>query len=158
MSIFSFTSFAATGAAPVALGFLSEHYDFRANNWVMLALSSILFLVIYFFMEETRSSVLLSRRAELIRKETGDYRWRSRGEIEQGQTSLSKTMKTNLKRPVKMLISEPILYSFTGYVTFVWIILYLGLGGIPIGKSVVRIVRIGLIIWVPLSFWRNLWL
>jgi MFS family permease len=66
MSLFSGAALAGTGAGPLCSGFIVSHVSFR---WVYLHQVigvGCLLVVVYFFFEETRGSVLLSRKARVI--------------------------------------------------------------------------------------------
>lgn len=58
----------------------------------------ILFLAIITFMKETRGSVLLTKIAKKMRKDTGDSKYRARIEDERG--SLKSLMLVSLTRPI----------------------------------------------------------
>lgn len=104
----------ATGLGPVAFGFLSQAKGFRAVNWVLLGLAGGLSIATFFLLDETRASVLLTRRAKKLRQETGDEKYISRAEAE--RTSLVEVWRLNLRRPVSLLIREPVLIAFTTWI------------------------------------------
>ena len=104
----------ATGLGPVAFGFLSQTKGFRYVNWVLFGMAVLVAIFTYFLLDETRASVLLTRKAKRLRKETGDERYLSKAEVE--KTSLIEMWKTNLRRPVSLLCHEPVLISFTAWI------------------------------------------
>ncbi|GAA5972660.1 hypothetical protein JCM11641_002963 [Rhodosporidiobolus odoratus] len=130
MALFSFSAFGSTGLGPVCFGYLAQIKGFRAPNWVLLALSAAFSVLIYFALDETRASVLLSRKAAQLRKDTGDERYISKDDFERG--SLREMMKTSLGRPVQMLVREPVLIAMTAYISLTWGVLYLFLVAVPI--------------------------
>lgn len=65
------------------------------------SLCSILILI-PIVMEETRTSVLLTRLAKKLRKETGDIRYRARAEDE--RASLKTLIFISCTRPIRMFI------------------------------------------------------
>ncbi|GAA5900772.1 hypothetical protein JCM5296_004891 [Sporobolomyces johnsonii] len=130
MALFSYAAFGATGLGPVCFGYLSQIKGFRYVNWVLFAMSGAFTLSMFFILDETRASVLLSRKAAKLRKETGDERYMSKDDFERG--SLSEMMKTSLGRPIKMLCREPVLIAFTAWISFTWGVLYLCLVSIPL--------------------------
>ncbi|GAA5997302.1 MFS transporter [Rhodotorula paludigena] len=129
MAWFSFAAFGATGLGPVAFGYLTQIKGFRYVNWVMFAISMAFAAVLPLILDETRASVLLSRKAAKLRKETGDDRYISKDDFERG--SIREMFKTSLGRPVQMLIREPVLISMTAWIAFTWGVLYLFLVSIP---------------------------
>ena len=74
-----------------------------------------------FVLDETRASVLLSRKAAKLRKTTGDDRYQSKDEFE--RASLAEMFKTSLSRPVRMLLTEPVLLAITLWISFSWAVL-----------------------------------
>ena len=74
MGMFSFAAFGANGLGPIMFGYLAEARGFRLCFWIMFALSGLLTLAVALFQQETRESVLLSRKAKKLRKSTGDSR------------------------------------------------------------------------------------
>ncbi|GAA5839120.1 hypothetical protein JCM3766R1_002263 [Sporobolomyces carnicolor] len=130
MALFSLSATAPTGLGPVAFGFLSQAKGFRAVNWVLLGLAGGLSIATFFLLDETRASVLLTRRAKKLRQETGDEKYISRAEAE--RTSLVEVWRLNLRRPVSLLIREPVLIAFTTWIGFTWGVMYLELVSIPL--------------------------
>ncbi|GAA5922095.1 MFS transporter [Sporobolomyces koalae] len=130
MAIFSWAAFGTTGLGPVMFGYLAQTRGFRYINWIMFGLSAVFTLVLIPILHETRASVLLSRKAARLRKETGDERYVSKEEYERG--SIRQMMKTSLSRPLRMLTREPVLISFTLWISFTWGVLYLTLVSIPL--------------------------
>jgi hypothetical protein len=59
---------------------------------------------------ETYAPVLLRRRAEKLRRETGDERYMSRFCYKDGEGDVLELVVLNLKRPVIMLFTEPMWY------------------------------------------------
>ncbi|GAA5994674.1 hypothetical protein JCM5350_000375 [Sporobolomyces pararoseus] len=130
MALFSLSATAPTGLGPVAFGYLSQIKGFRTVNWVLFALASLLSISTFFLLDETRASVLLTRRAKQMRNRTGDKRFVSKAEAE--RTSLIEVWKTNLRRPVSLLCREPVLIAFTAWIGFTWGVMYLELVSIPL--------------------------
>ncbi|GAA6059611.1 hypothetical protein JCM10212_005110 [Sporobolomyces blumeae] len=130
MAWFSWAAFGSTGLGPVIFGYMAQNLGFRYISWVMFAMSAVFSISLFWILDETRASVLLSRRAARLRKETGDKRYTSRDDFERG--SLREMMRTSLARPVRMLYREPVLIAFTCWISFTWGVLYLCLVSIPI--------------------------
>ncbi|SCV68375.1 BQ2448_496 [Microbotryum intermedium] len=138
MAIFAWSAFSSfiiltkTGLGPIMFGYVEEIYDFRLIQWITMAASGAFTLALGFIVlpHETRASVLLSRKAARLRKETGGSRYQCKADVERG--SFTHMMVTALSRPVKMLASEPILISFSAYISFCWAILYIQLVSLPL--------------------------
>jgi hypothetical protein len=78
-------------------------------------------------LRETRGSVLLSRAAEKLRKETGDQRYAVKADEE--RASLRILIKNSLTRPLHLLFTEPVVLAFSAWIGMGWGVLYLLLEG-----------------------------
>ncbi|SCZ90260.1 BZ3500_MvSof-1268-A1-R1_Chr1-3g01876 [Microbotryum saponariae] len=144
MAIFAWSAFSSsgglipvsntlqTGLGPIMFGYVEENYDFRLIQWITMGASGLFTLALGCIVlpRETRASVLLSRKAARLRKETGDSKYQCKFDLERG--SFTHMMTTALSRPVKMLATEPILISFSAYIAFCWAILYIQLVSLPL--------------------------
>lgn len=136
MALFAWSAFGSTGLGPVVFGYVEQIHDFRMINWVMFAVSGAFTLALALLLKETRGSVLLSRKAARLRKETGDNRYQCKADLL--RSSFTVMMKTSLGRPIRMLCTEPVLISFTLWISFVWGVLYIFLVAIPLVFRVSR--------------------
>jgi hypothetical protein len=66
---------------------------------------------IILFTRETRGSVILSKRAKKLRKETGDERYQCRSDAE--RASLAVLLKVSMTRPLYLLGTESIVFFFS---------------------------------------------
>lgn len=103
MAIYSLAAVGATGFGPTAAGFveMNPHLQWRWIQWIHMMLVSFdppyiamltyltssslngaALILIIAIMKETRSTVMLTRLAKKMRKETGDVRYRARAEDE----------------------------------------------------------------------------
>ncbi|KAM0793367.1 hypothetical protein ACM66B_000822 [Microbotryomycetes sp. NB124-2] len=130
MALFTAAAFASTGLGPIMFGYVEQFYDFRLIQWIMFAMSGVFTIAMVFVLRETRASVLLSRKAARLRKQTGDDRYQAASDFERG--SIKQMMRTSLLRPVKMLATEPVLVAITATISFGWALLYMLLVAIPI--------------------------
>ena len=89
-----------------------------------------MFVAITFCTKETRGSVILSRRAARLRKETGDTRYQCKSDAE--RASLRVLVKVSMTRPVHLLFTEPLVASFSTWIGFCWAVLYLSLRAVPL--------------------------
>lgn len=88
--------------------FAIQYESWRWAFWIMLWLSggSLAFLI--FTLPETSALNILVRRADRLRRKTGNNDLRSLGEIEQANMQPSEIVQMTLIRPLKMTVSEPI--------------------------------------------------
>lgn len=124
MALLSFANISATGLGPVAAGWIeaNSHFEWRWIQRFNAITAALSILLIYVFMPETRMPVLLTRRAKQIRKETGDARYCSRAELE--LPSLRTLLYISCTRPLVLLLTEPVVASFSAWIGFAWGILY----------------------------------
>lgn len=74
--------------------------------------------LIVFTLRETYAPVILKKKAQRLRKETGDERWYA--PIEALQISIGKRAEGILLKPWKVLFREPMLLAITVYMSFVY--------------------------------------
>jgi MFS family permease len=91
----------------VYAGFIAQQLGWR---WVFY-LTSLLILglhwpLLYFTLSETRHSFILERKAQRLRKETGDDSYVSNDEDE--KKTMKELLKVSLSRPFVFLATEPI--------------------------------------------------
>lgn len=120
MSFFSSVTLygSALGSICAAYTATNHRLGFRWIFWLQLIINAVHFLLLCFVLKETRGSVLLSRRAAKLRRETGDDRYVSATDSE--RSSLALMIKVSLTRPFVFLITEPAVLAYSIWVSFVW--------------------------------------
>lgn len=140
MAIFSIGAFAGTGLGPAMFGYVAQTIGWRWIEWIEMIMAGATSLLVILLFRETRGSVILSKRAAKLRKETGlDYRCRA----DEERASLAVLIKTGISRPLWFLISEPIVLSLSIFVGFAWGCLYGLVEAIPLVYGNVYGWRIG---------------
>lgn len=93
---------------------------------ILVQLTGILLLVILaadvFYVEESYPPVLLSRKANKLRKLTGN--WALHSKHQENDQSFKSWVRTYLLVPMEMLI-DPICFLINLYASFVYAIIYL---------------------------------
>ncbi|GAA5861875.1 hypothetical protein JCM5353_007126, partial [Sporobolomyces roseus] len=130
MAIFSISAFGGTGLGPAVSGYIELKMGWRWIQWVQMMCAGCLAIGIIFFTRETRGSVILSKRAKRMRKETGDERYQCRSDAE--RASLAVLLKVSLTRPLYLLGTESIVFFFSLWAGFSWGCLYLLVEAIPL--------------------------
>jgi multidrug resistance protein len=87
----------------------------------------------YFFLPEVYGPFLLKKRAIRLRKETGDSRYHH--PHEEIKIDFNSIVTKHLTRPIRMLITEPMVSCIAIYASFVFSILYATLEVLPIVYS-----------------------
>ena len=84
------------------------------------------------FVPETFHPVLLARKAEAIRKRTGNPSYHSVSELARASRPLSQALRQSIYRPFQLLLLEPMCLSLCIYTAFLLGILYLFFGAFPL--------------------------
>ena len=100
MGLFALGAIFGTGFGPFWAGFVENNsrLEWRWIQYIQAIYTGAGFLVLVIFLKETRGSVILTRRAARLRKETGDNRYRARAEAE--RASIPILIKNSLARPL----------------------------------------------------------
>lgn len=98
MGVFSMCAFIGTALGPLCSGFVEDAWGWRGIEYVQLVMAGVLTVCVTLLTRETRGSVILSRRAARLRKETGDDRYQCRSDAE--RASLAILIKNSMTRPV----------------------------------------------------------
>lgn len=129
---------------PVIGGIIYQELGWRWINWTVFILAGVSFLIAL-VTPETYTPTLLKRKAEHLRKEAGDDRYRSRfcpnkdqPPIKAGSKMFWKLIGINIQRPIVMGVTEPVLIFWEVYVAIIYAILYLSFVGYPIIFSELR--------------------
>lgn len=85
--------------------------------YVQIIYNAGLIPIFWLILRETRSDVILAKRAKKLRKQTGRPIY-AKAEIE--SESVMDKLKISFKRPTKMLLTEPVVIFFTLWVSFAW--------------------------------------
>lgn len=102
------------------------------------------FLLMFFFMPETSAPNILLRRAQRLRRLTGNPMLKSQSEIDQGNASFSSIAKFQLIKPIEIMIKDPAVFFVHLYTSFCYGIyysffeafplVYIGIYGFNIGE------------------------
>lgn len=106
---------------PVIGGYLGPAVGWRWTFWTMAIASGVMTVVSILFVHESYPYVLLERKAQRLRKETGNLRLRSTLDTGRMPSSL---FVFSITRPLKMLLS-PIVFLLSLYAAIVYSYLYL---------------------------------
>ncbi|KAK6826842.1 hypothetical protein RU639_004842 [Aspergillus parasiticus] len=118
-------------AGPFTGGFIIMNHSlgWRWTAYIPGILGAAALVVMTLFLEETFQPVILTRKAEHLRRETGD--WSLHSEQEEIHLDLRSIIRDNLSLPLKMLVKEPIVLCMCIFGAFVYGLLYLFLTAYP---------------------------
>jgi len=140
----------------------NPHLGWRWTEWILTIWVFVVMAFSLFFMPELYSPVLLKRKAQRLRKETGDQRyWHPH---EEAKISPTNILTKHVSRPLKMLTTEPMVTCIAIYASFVYGLLYLTLEVFPIvflqerhwGEIVSTLPFLGLFVGVLFAMLVNL--
>ncbi|KAK7225106.1 hypothetical protein V2G26_013109 [Clonostachys chloroleuca] len=107
----------------------------RWTEYLTGILQAVILLIGVIFIDESYPPLLLVHKAQQLRHETGN--WALHAQFEEWQISFSQLARKFLIRPIQILCT-PICLLMTLYASFVYGILYMQLGAIPIIFQEVR--------------------
>ncbi|QSZ28518.1 hypothetical protein DSL72_003016 [Monilinia vaccinii-corymbosi] len=154
MASFSGAALIGTGLGPLVSSFIVQNTSWRWVFWVQAITNGLLLIAIILFFQETRGSILLSKKAQCLnewyenREQAGFFgirmptlksdekfesqriRWKVKSD--EDRESLIQMVKISLYRPFHLLFTEPVVFFFSLWVSFAWAILYMTFGAIPL--------------------------
>ncbi|KAK5121658.1 hypothetical protein LTR85_004830 [Meristemomyces frigidus] len=109
---------------------VNPHLGWRWTQYIEAIWVFVVTAMAFFLMPELYGPVLLKRKAQRLRKETGDDRyWHPH---EASKISPSNIITKHVSRPLKMFVTEPMVTCIAIYASFVYGLLYLTLEVFPI--------------------------
>lgn len=129
MTLFTAAPFLAPSMGPLIGGFINSNVNWRWTHYMLIIWAFCMLMAIFFFVPETYHPVVLKKKAQNIRKETGDERWKA--PIEKSEKSVFRTVGHSLLRPFQILAFEPMALILDLYSAILLGILYLFFGAFP---------------------------
>ncbi|GAA5828441.1 hypothetical protein JCM11251_006252 [Rhodosporidiobolus azoricus] len=118
-------------AGPVIGGFAAQEMNWRWPFLELLWISGVAFVVLFFLLPETYEDTILLRRAQRLRKLTGNPLLKAPCEIGSENKTLLGLLKENVVRAVRISIEPAILVANT-YIGIVYAVFYLWFEAFPI--------------------------
>lgn len=125
--VFSLWAMAATmgpALGPIISGFSVQAKDWRWSMWEMLWMNGPVFLSLFLLLPETSSANILLRRAQRLRKLTGNENLKSQSEIDQANLSARDITIEALWRPFQLVILDPSIAFTAVYTALIYGIFY----------------------------------
>lgn len=130
MAVFTFGPFVGPGLGPLLGGFIVAKLGFRWVYYVFLLWSVAMGVLCFIFVPETFEPVLLKKKAQRLRKTTGNMELYA--PIERQNMNIINAIVTNCTRPFEMLFFEPMLSLLCIYTGFCLAVVYLFFVAFPI--------------------------
>ncbi|KAJ9610407.1 hypothetical protein H2200_005184 [Cladophialophora chaetospira] len=115
MSLFVTLYLAGSSMGPVIAGAIYAKLGWRWISYCQVIWYGALFPVYVFFFQESRGSLILQRRAVKLQREGKAIRGPLDTDV---KVSLAKKLATSTRRPLRMLFTEPVLFVFTLWSSF----------------------------------------
>ncbi|KAL5119795.1 hypothetical protein ACEQ8H_002401 [Pleosporales sp. CAS-2024a] len=120
----------AIGGGPIAGGFISQHTTWRWCFYATTIFTAVVQCVGFLFLQETYAPKLLEWKRDRLRNETGNRELHT--EYDSPDRTLLLTVKTALKRPFKLLTTQPIVQVLALYMAYLYGLMYLMLSTFPL--------------------------
>ncbi|KAI9819636.1 MAG: hypothetical protein M1827_007086 [Pycnora praestabilis] len=130
MAVFSAAPFLGPVMGPLVGGFVLDNLGWRWEYWLQLIVTGFLWIMMVVTVPETYAPKLLLKRAQQLRKETGDISYVTEQEID--QRPLPETMRIFLFRPFQLLFGELIVILFSLYTMVLYGLLYMFFVAYPV--------------------------
>lgn len=131
MSIFCMAVFIGPFAAPFVGGFIAiSHLGWRWTMYISAIMIFSGFTLVLLFLDESYAPVILVRKAAIIRRQT--HNWGIHAKQDEVEVDFKELLRNNFMRPIKMLITEPILLLISLYISFIYGLMYALLGAYPV--------------------------
>ncbi|VEU22203.1 DEKNAAC103213 [Brettanomyces naardenensis] len=108
----------------------NPHLGWRWTEFLTGIVGSAACISVLLFEKETHHPIILLAKARDIRRRTGN--WGVHAAHEEFSPTVREIVENNLTRPLRMLFTEPILFSITLYNSFIFGMMYLFLTAYPI--------------------------
>ncbi|KAK3048833.1 hypothetical protein LTS18_012863, partial [Coniosporium uncinatum] len=128
MAIFMASTTFGPLLGPIISGYMSV-YSWRWSFWVGLIIAGVTWVPLA-FIPESYEPVLLLRKAKRLRKETGDMNIVAPRELE--DFTISDIVTKVIARPLKMIVTEPLVAFSCLYLSFVYALFYIFFQAYPI--------------------------
>ena len=131
ITVFSMMVFTGPLLAPFIGGFITESYlGWRWTEYIAAIMGFLAFGLDLLFLEESYPPVVLVGKASELRRRTRN--WGIHAKQEEIEVDFRELMSKNFSRPLRILVTEPIVLLLSIYMAFIYGLLYLFLTAYPI--------------------------
>lgn len=130
ISLYALTVFGGPFLAPFIGEFVAASYlGWRWTLYLPAILGFADACVLLFFSRETFAPFVLVEKAIVLRRQTGN--WAIHAEQEKLELDMNAVVRNYLTRPLRMLVTEPIVLLVSMYMSFIYGLVYALLGAYP---------------------------
>ena len=119
ITIWVSAAYCGPALGPLLSGFATMAKGWRWTFWEVLWLGAPVFIIMFLLLPETSTPNILLRRAQRLRKLTGDERLRSQSEIDQAGMKPTKIAIDALVKPIEITIKDPAIAFVNMYTALV---------------------------------------
>lgn len=132
ITIFSVTVFTGPLLAPFIGGFtvMNRELGWRWTEWIVSIMGFTSFILNFIFLSESYPPQILVSKAKELRRRTKN--WGIHAKQEEIEIDFRELLEKNFSRPLRMLVSEPIVLLLSIYMAFIYGLLYLFLTAYPL--------------------------
>ncbi|KAL2017734.1 hypothetical protein VTK56DRAFT_1704 [Thermocarpiscus australiensis] len=130
MAAFSAAPFMGPAIGPLIGGFLSDAAGWRWLYWIQLIFAFVVWVLITFTVPETYAPTILARRANKLRKQTGDDGYVTEADLD--PRPFKERLGVFLIRPFQLLFRELIVFLISLYMSVLYGLLYMFFVAYPI--------------------------
>lgn len=109
---------------------MNKSLGWRWTEYLVGIMGALAFVLDLFFLEESYPPMVLVQKAAELRRQTKN--WGIHAKQEEIEVDFRQLIEKNFSRPLRMLVSEPIILLLSIYMAFIYGLLYLFLTAYPI--------------------------
>ncbi|KAL8867472.1 MAG: hypothetical protein Q9174_005644 [Haloplaca sp. 1 TL-2023] len=138
ITVFSMTVFTGPLLAPFIGGFIimNPSLGWRWTEYIVAIMGFLAFGLNLTFLEETYPPIVLINKASSLRRRT--LNWGIHAKQEEIEVDFRELVTKNFSRPLRLLVTEPIVLLLSIYMAFIYGLLYLFLTAYPIVFQQIR--------------------
>ena len=141
--IFASMVFMGPMLGPFIGGFVETSYlGWRWNVYFPGIMGSVAVLLIFFVVKESYPPIVLVGKASELRRRTKN--WGIHAKQEEVEVDINELITKNFSRPLRLLVTEPVIFLVTLYMSFIYGLLYCFLTAYPLVFQGVHGIKPGL--------------